>query len=94
MIDDNDKSYLYHKLIDYTCMLSIGCKPMILITLNMAKTCLKVSKDSCFRLMSSYCHLKPCYVGSILLSVVGQSFLCNILCAGLSLSPPLFQQCC
>jgi hypothetical protein len=33
MIDDDDKSYLYHKLIDHTYMLSIGCKPMILITL-------------------------------------------------------------
>jgi hypothetical protein len=29
-------------LIDHNCMLSVGCKPMRLITLNMAKTCLKV----------------------------------------------------
>jgi hypothetical protein len=34
----DDKNYLYQKLIDYTCMLSISCKHMILITLNMAKT--------------------------------------------------------
>jgi hypothetical protein len=27
-----DDSYLYHKLIDYTYMLRIGCKPSILIT--------------------------------------------------------------
>jgi hypothetical protein len=31
-IDVNDDNYLYHKLIDYTCMFSIGCNPMILIT--------------------------------------------------------------
>jgi hypothetical protein len=30
VVDDN---YLYHKLIDNTCMLSIGCKPMMLSTL-------------------------------------------------------------
>jgi hypothetical protein len=36
MNDDDDK-YLYHKLLDYTCMLSIGCKPMILITLTWLK---------------------------------------------------------
>jgi hypothetical protein len=29
-------------LIDHNCMLSVGCKHMKLITLNMAKTCLKV----------------------------------------------------
>jgi hypothetical protein len=29
----DDDNYLYHKLIDYTCMLSIGCKPMMLSTL-------------------------------------------------------------
>jgi hypothetical protein len=34
----DDKNYLYQMLIDFTCMLSIGCKPMILNTLNMAKT--------------------------------------------------------
>jgi hypothetical protein len=31
-IDVDDKNYLYLKLFDYTCMLRIGCKPMILIT--------------------------------------------------------------
>jgi hypothetical protein len=36
-IDVNDDNYLYHKLIDYTCMLSIGCKPIILITLTWLK---------------------------------------------------------
>jgi hypothetical protein len=37
-IDVDDDNYLYHKLNDYTCMLSISCKHMILITLNMTKT--------------------------------------------------------
>jgi hypothetical protein len=37
-IDVDDDNYLYHKLIHYTCMLSIGCKHMILMTLNVAKT--------------------------------------------------------
>jgi hypothetical protein len=37
-IDVEVDNYLYHKLIDYTCMLNINCKHMILITLNMAKT--------------------------------------------------------
>jgi hypothetical protein len=37
-IDVDVDNYLYHKLIDYTCMLSIICKHMILIILNMAKT--------------------------------------------------------
>jgi hypothetical protein len=31
-------------LFDYTCILRIGCKSMILITFNLAKTCLKVVK--------------------------------------------------
>jgi hypothetical protein len=44
--------YLYHKLIDWTCMLSIGCKPMILIILILAKTCLKVFKVNCCTLMN------------------------------------------
>jgi hypothetical protein len=35
---DDDDNYLYHKLIDNTCMLSIGCKPMMLSTL----ICLKL----------------------------------------------------
>jgi hypothetical protein len=39
-------------LFDYTYMLRIGCKPMMVITLNMAKTCLKVIKVSCCRLMN------------------------------------------
>jgi hypothetical protein len=33
----DDDNYLYHKLVDYTCMISIGCKPMIMITLNWVK---------------------------------------------------------
>jgi hypothetical protein len=37
-IDVDDDKYLYHKLFDYTCILSISYKHMILITLNMAKT--------------------------------------------------------
>jgi hypothetical protein len=32
-MDVDDKNYLYHKLIDYSCMISIGCKPMMLSTL-------------------------------------------------------------
>jgi hypothetical protein len=57
-IDVDDKNYLYQKLINYTCMLSIGCKPMILITVNMAKTCFEVIKASCCGLMNRY-RLKP-----------------------------------
>jgi hypothetical protein len=34
----DDDNYLYHKLIDFTFMLSLSCKHMIPITLNMAKT--------------------------------------------------------
>jgi hypothetical protein len=30
---DVDDNYLYQILLDYTCMISIGCKPMIIITL-------------------------------------------------------------
>jgi hypothetical protein len=30
-MDVDDDNYLYQKLIDYTCMISMGCKPMILI---------------------------------------------------------------
>jgi hypothetical protein len=33
----NDNNYLYHKLIDYTYMLSVGWKPMMLITLTWLK---------------------------------------------------------
>jgi hypothetical protein len=36
-IDVDDDNHLYHKVIDYTCMISIGCKPMIMITLNFLK---------------------------------------------------------
>jgi hypothetical protein len=50
--------FLYQMLIDYNYMLRIGCKPMILITLNMVKTCLKVTKVSCCRPMSLY-RLQP-----------------------------------
>jgi hypothetical protein len=50
-------SYLYQMLIDYTCMLRIGYKHMILITFNLAKPCLKVNKVNYYRLISSY-HLK------------------------------------
>jgi hypothetical protein len=31
-IDVDDKNYLYQMLIDYTCMFSVGCKHMMLIT--------------------------------------------------------------
>jgi hypothetical protein len=30
---DEDDNYLYQMLFDNTCMLSIGCKPMMLSTL-------------------------------------------------------------
>jgi hypothetical protein len=30
----DDDNYLYHKLFRYTCMLRIGCTPMMLITLT------------------------------------------------------------
>jgi hypothetical protein len=42
-IDVDADNYLYHKLIDYTCMLNIGCKPMMLSTsiwLKLDKKCL------------------------------------------------------
>jgi hypothetical protein len=51
-IDVDADKYAYHKLIELTCMLSIGCKPMILIILILAKTCLKVFKVNCCRLMN------------------------------------------
>jgi hypothetical protein len=51
-IDVDDDKFLYHKLIDYTCMFSISCKHVTLITLNMAKTGLKVFKACCCRLMN------------------------------------------
>jgi hypothetical protein len=37
-IDVNGNKYLYLMLIDYHCMFRIGCKPVILITFNLAKT--------------------------------------------------------
>jgi hypothetical protein len=55
----DDDNHLYQMLFDNTCMLSIRGKPMILITLNMAKTWTKEIPASCFSLMSRY-HLKPC----------------------------------
>jgi hypothetical protein len=36
-IDVGDDNYLYHKLIDYTCMFSIRCKPIIIISLTWLK---------------------------------------------------------
>jgi hypothetical protein len=36
-MDVDDDNYLYHKLINNTCMLSIGCKPMMLSTLMWIK---------------------------------------------------------
>jgi hypothetical protein len=51
-IDVDADKYVYHKLIELTCMLSIGCKHMILIILILAKNCLKVFKISCCRLMN------------------------------------------
>jgi hypothetical protein len=36
-IDVDDDNYLYQKLIDYTCMLRIGCKPIYANEYNMAK---------------------------------------------------------
>jgi hypothetical protein len=38
-MDDDHDNYLYHKLIDNTCMLSIGCKPKMISTL----ICLKLA---------------------------------------------------
>jgi hypothetical protein len=32
-MDVDDNNYLYQMLFDNTCMLSIGCKPMMLSTL-------------------------------------------------------------
>jgi hypothetical protein len=42
---------LISMLIDYICMLRICCKPIILITFNLFKTCLKVIKVNCCRLI-------------------------------------------
>jgi hypothetical protein len=43
-IDVVDDNYLYQILFGYTCMLRIGCKPMILITFHLAKNFFKVIK--------------------------------------------------
>jgi hypothetical protein len=58
LIQEMDVDYLVveemvnrSKLFDYTCMLRIRCKPMILITQSWLITCLKVLKASCCRLM-------------------------------------------
>jgi hypothetical protein len=48
-----NKCLTYQMLIDYTCIFRICCKPIMLITVILAKTCLKVIKGSYFRLMSS-----------------------------------------
>jgi hypothetical protein len=37
-VDVGDYNYLYQMLFDNTCMLSIGCTPMIYNHFNMAKT--------------------------------------------------------
>jgi hypothetical protein len=59
---------------------------MILIILILAKTCLKVFKVNCCRLMN-HLPLELCLVRSVLLSVVTQALLCKFLCAGFFLSP-------
>jgi hypothetical protein len=58
LIQEMDVDYLVvkemvniSKLFDYTCMLRIGCKPMILITQSWLITCLKVLKARCCRLI-------------------------------------------
>jgi hypothetical protein len=71
-------------LIDLNCMLSVGCKPMMLITLNFAKTYLKVFGGSRCRHVSLSPTWSPCmsrswslgHVRSVLLSIVTQSLLC------------------
>jgi hypothetical protein len=80
------------KLFDHNCMLRIRCKPMILITQTWLRTCLKVFKVSCCKLMypltlEVFACLKVWplgHDGSVLLSVVTQAFLYNFLCAGSS----------
>jgi hypothetical protein len=74
------------KLFDYTWMLRIGCKPMILITQTWLITCLKVFKASCCRLMyplplEAFACLEVLLLGhdgSVLLSVVAQALLCKL----------------
>jgi hypothetical protein len=78
-------------------ILSIGCKPMILITLTWLKLDQKCLKLVVVGLWIIY-HLEPCmsrswplgHIGSVLLSVVTQAFLCNILCVRFS---SLFRRC-
>jgi hypothetical protein len=68
--------YLYHEIdVDYlvvkeminikNCLITIACLVQVQTYddnyTNMAKTCLKVLKDNCCRLMSP-CHLKPLHV--------------------------------
>jgi hypothetical protein len=82
-------------LIDLNCMLSICCKPKMLITLNTAKTwfkgfgasnCRQVSPLSTWSLCMSRSRLL-CRVRAFLLSVVTQALLVDLLCVGdLSLS--------
>jgi hypothetical protein len=82
------------KVFDYTCMLRIGCKPMMLITQTWLITCLKVFKASYCRLMyplplEAFASLDiwPLgHNGSVLLSVVTQALLFNFLCASSSSS--------
>jgi hypothetical protein len=60
-VDDEDYNYLYQMCFDNTCMFSIGCTPMIIITLIWLKLDKKVINVSCCRLKSLY-HLKPWHV--------------------------------
>jgi hypothetical protein len=68
---------------------------MILIILILIKTCLKVFKVNCCRLINhlplerlACLEVSPLdHVGSVLLNVVAQVLLCNFLCAGFFLSP-------
>jgi hypothetical protein len=78
------------KLFDYTCVLSIGCNPILLITSTWLITCLKVFKASRSSLrkplsLETFASLEVWplgYDGSVLLSIVTQALLCNFLCAG------------
>jgi hypothetical protein len=77
------------KLFDYTCMLRIWCKPMMLITSICLITCLKIFKASWCRLMyhlslEAFACLEVWLLGHdgpVLLSVVVKALLCNFLCA-------------
>jgi hypothetical protein len=92
-IDVDYDNYLYHMLIDYTCMLRIGCKPTILNTLNMAKTWLKWLKQVVvdLRVFTTWnfgmSRTEPLgQVGSALLSIVGDALLYNC-CVNVSSFP-------